>query len=65
GGGIVAHGIPAFHHLEDSLASAVSRVAYVGPLLHGLLPVLINGAVGLLTGALSVGVISLFTKKKD
>jgi uncharacterized protein len=64
GGGIVAHGIPAFHHIEDSLAAAVSGVAYVGPLLHGLLPVLINGAVGLLTGALSVGVISLFRKSK-
>lgn len=58
GGGIVAHGIPAFHRLEDSLGMAVQGVAYVGALLHGLLPVLINGAVGLLAGALSVGVVS-------
>jgi uncharacterized protein len=64
GGGIVAHGIPAFHHVEDKVAAAVSGVAYVGPLLHGLLPVMINGAVGLLVGALTVGVFSLFRKSK-
>jgi predicted DNA repair protein MutK len=58
GGGIVAHGIPAFHHLEETLASAASGVAYVGPLLHGLLPVAINGIVGLLTGALGVALVT-------
>ncbi|MET0287164.1 MAG: DUF808 domain-containing protein [Polyangiales bacterium] len=65
GGGILAHGIPAFHHFEDWLATAAGGVAYVGPLLHGLAPVAINGLVGLLAGALSVGVISLLKKAKS
>jgi predicted DNA repair protein MutK len=62
GGGIVAHGIPVLHHLEDALGAAAGGVAYVGPLLHGLLPVMISGVVGLVTGALSVGAVTLFNK---
>ncbi len=64
GGGIIAHGIPAFHHLEESLGSAVGGVAYVGPLLHGLLPVTINGVVGLLVGALGVAAMTLFSRAR-
>jgi hypothetical protein len=59
GGGILAHGIPFLHHLQESLGQAVASVAYVGALLHGLLPVLLNGAVGLLAGGLCVAGMSL------
>lgn len=58
GGGIVAHGIPVLHHLED----AVAEQLVARPVLHGLVPTLMSGVMGLLTGALLLGAVSLLKR---
>lgn len=50
GGGIVTHSISAFHQVIDPFLVGVSHI----PVLPSLLPMLINGVVGLLSGALVV-----------
>lgn len=49
GGGIVAHAIPAIHHLDRTLASVVGGA---GSLAHGAASNLLNATLGLLAGAL-------------
>jgi uncharacterized protein len=58
GGGIVAHGIPALHHLQDAAAEQLAAF----PVLHGLAPTLLSGLIGIVTGALILGVVSLLKR---
>lgn len=52
GGGIIAHGIPFIHHFaEQATASAGS--------LGAVVPTVINALVGIVTGGLAVGVLTL------
>ena len=64
GGGILVHGFPpvaeALHYLE----AAAHGVAGFGGLLGVLTAVVFNGFVGLIAGAILVGVHSLFTRIK-
>ena len=52
GGGIVAHGIPALHHLQETIEAAVG-----GGLLGSVAGLLYTGVVGLILGAIVVAVI--------
>lgn len=52
GGGILVHGIPPLHHFAEGLASG-------GGVLGWLAPVLVNGGVGLVAGAVLLAVVSL------
>ncbi len=54
GGGIIAHGIPALHHLQESLQAMVAS-----GLLSTLVGLLYTGAIGVLTGALLIGVLNV------
>ena len=62
GGGILVHGIPpvaeALHYLEE----AVHGAGGVGGLLEILVAMVFNGLVGMLAGAILVGVHSLFKR---
>ena len=64
GGGILVHGFPpvaeALHYLE----AAAHGVAGFGGLLGVLTAVVVNGFVGLIAGAILVGVHSLFKRTK-
>jgi predicted DNA repair protein MutK len=62
GGGILAHGIPPLHHLEELLAERAAAVPGVGGLLHALAPMLLNAVVGVLAGALVLGVVLLVAR---
>jgi predicted DNA repair protein MutK len=53
GGGILTHGIAPLHHLIERFTSELGDVSAAA------LPTLINGVVGLVAGALVLGVVSL------
>ena len=57
GGGILSHGLPALHHLSESLALAMGALSWLGPLLF-------DGAVGLVAGAICLAAHSVFVKLK-
>jgi predicted DNA repair protein MutK len=52
GGGILAHGIPALHHVAEAIATGAAGVATIGPLLKVLTPLVLDGLVGIVAGAL-------------
>jgi uncharacterized protein len=62
GGGILVHGISSLHHAEESLSKWASSVPGVGSFLGGLLPMLLNAAVGLGAGAVLVLLFTLGQK---
>ena len=59
GGGILTHGVPTLHHLIEALTEQVSAVAGVGGLLGALTPLLADALVGIVAGALVLGVVTL------
>ncbi|MCH1925039.1 DUF808 domain-containing protein [Shewanella sp. C32] len=65
GGGIIAHGIHAIGEWIEQQAVAVSAVEGVGSVLHMLLPVLLNAVLGIIAGAIVLGLISVFGKLKQ
>ena len=60
GGGILVHSIEIIHHATDSLMSALG-VPLEG-LVAALVPVLVEGTVGLIAGALVLAVVALVAK---
>jgi predicted DNA repair protein MutK len=65
GGGILVHGVPAVHHLVDSLVERAHAVSGLGATLAAVLPSLINGMVGVLAGALAVAVFTLVQRLRS
>jgi uncharacterized protein len=59
GGSIIVHGIPALHHMSEHWASAAAAVAGIGAVLGAMTPMLFEGTIGLITGALVLGVVLL------
>ncbi|MCQ4259529.1 DUF808 domain-containing protein [Stutzerimonas stutzeri] len=59
GGGILTHGIKAIHHfIEDSAQNTVA-LPYIGSVLAGLLPTLLDAAFGILAGGLVFAAVTL------
>ncbi|MCE2594862.1 DUF808 domain-containing protein [Motilimonas cestriensis] len=58
GGGIVTHSISVFHHLIDPVLGAIVNV----PVLPSILPMIINGLVGVIAGAMVYTVVTLAVK---
>ena len=59
GGGILEHGIPFLHHGAEALAAAAGAVAGIGPVLKVLTPLLVDGLIGIVAGAIVLGVVTL------
>jgi hypothetical protein len=59
GGGILVHGLHPVQELIDSITASAAGVAGIGPLLHGVSPLLLNTLVGILAGALMLALVSL------
>ena len=55
GGGIIAHGVPALHHLIQGWAQGAGGIGW-------LVEMLANAAVGIVTGAIVVGAVTLIQK---
>jgi len=58
GGGIVVHGIPPLHHAFEYLAGGLTGVPAVGDMLQSLALIALDGAAGLLAGALVLGTLT-------
>jgi uncharacterized protein len=63
GGGILTHGIAGAHELIEQLAHGAGRLPGVGVVLEALLPSLLDAAVGVLAGALVLGVVQVLPKR--
>lgn len=61
GGGIVVHSIPAIHHLIEPILFELPKIT----LITAIVPALLNGLVGLVAGALVVGVVTLTSKLRS
>ncbi|MRW90227.1 DUF808 family protein [Duganella sp. FT80W] len=59
GGGILTHGLPFAHHLIEHAAEAVATVPAIGPLLHAVVPSLLDAVAGVIAGALTLAVVTL------
>ncbi len=57
GGGILEHGIPPLHHAAEALAAAAGDIAAIGPLLKLLTPLVLDAVIGIVAGALVLGVV--------
>ncbi len=63
GGGILTHGVPVLHHGIESLAQAAAAWP-AGGLWQALTPTLINAVVGIVAGALVLGVVLLVKRMR-
>ncbi|MBY4675208.1 DUF808 domain-containing protein [Marinobacterium arenosum] len=52
GGGILVHGVPGSHAFFHHLSESAGALPAIGVVIGGLLPMLINAAIGVLAGAL-------------
>jgi hypothetical protein len=59
GGGILTHGVPPLHHGIEALAHRAGEVPGLGGLLKGLTPLVADALVGILSGAVVLGVVLL------
>lgn len=59
GGGILTHGVPALHHAIEALAERV------GSVLGSVIPLLADALVGMLAGALVLGVVTLVQRMRN
>ncbi len=57
GGGILVHGIPWLHHGVEHLAQVIAGWPAVGTLLGTLAPLLANGLIGIVAGALVLALV--------
>jgi predicted DNA repair protein MutK len=62
GGSIISHGLPALHHLAEAVAAAVSQWPGIGAVLKPVSTLLIDGLVGVLSGAAAVAAFEVFTR---
>lgn len=59
GGGILTHGIKAVHHFIVDSAEHTVALPYIGSVLAGLLPTLLDAAFGILVGGLVFAAVTL------
>ena len=58
GGGILVHGIPMIHHSVESVTLPIRETESVGPFLASLTEMLLNGLVGVASGAVVLAVVT-------
>jgi predicted DNA repair protein MutK len=62
GGGILTHGIAAASHWIEGATEEATALPGVGALLGALTPMLLNAAAGIVAGAITLLVVTLFSK---
>lgn len=62
GGGILAHGLPALHHGVAHLAEAANSIPLVGGVMQTLAPLVLDGLLGVLAGAIVLSVVTAMAK---
>lgn len=59
GGSIISHGIPALHHLSESVTHSLTSLPVLGGTLGVLGTIIVDGLIGLIVGAICVSVFEL------
>jgi len=62
GGGILTHGFGAVHHAILSSAEFTLALPYLGSVLGGLVPTLLDALFGILAGAVILGVVTIASR---
>ncbi len=62
GGGIITHGIHALRPWVDRLVNSIATIGGIGPVLAFITPMLVNALVGVVVGALLLGLVSLWQR---
>jgi hypothetical protein len=62
GGGILLHGIPWLHHVQQFTEQQLQAVATAGPLLAALAPTVLGIVVGMVAGAVVLGMVSIWQR---
>jgi len=62
GGSIIGHNIPVLHHFSEHLTELMSNIASIGGILSFIAPILISGIIGLIVGAICVGLFTVGMK---
>lgn len=57
GGGILTHGVPPLHHAIEGIAAAAGAVGGVGVVLKALVPMLLDGVIGIVAGGVALGAV--------
>ncbi len=64
GGGILVHGIPSIHESFHPAQHVMEHIPFIGPALVWMFPVIVNGLMGLLMGAVLVFIVEMVKKRK-
>jgi len=62
GGSIIGHGIPPIHHFSQYLVEILQEMPTFGSTLSFISPILMDAIVGLVVGAISVGIFTVVMK---
>ncbi len=62
GGSIIGHGAPFLHHFTEQVIEFLQKLPEVGSVLATISPILIDGIIGLIVGAICVGLFEMINK---
>jgi hypothetical protein len=62
GGSILAHGIPAMHHIVENAVTSVQNLPAIGGILGWLTPLLADAFVGVVAGGAVMGIVESIGK---
>lgn len=62
GGSIIGHGMPFLHHVTEHVANSLRNLPAIGDILAIISPILIDAMVGLIIGAICVGLFEIANK---
>lgn len=62
GGSIIGHGVPFLHHFTEHVAGILQKLPTVGSVLATISPIIIDGIIGLIVGAICVALFEIFNK---
>lgn len=65
GGGILSHGVSVLQRWIDSSAEMATELPYLGTVVSGLLPTLLNAGIGIVAGAVILTVITFGSRIKQ
>jgi uncharacterized protein len=64
GGSIIGHGVPFLHHFTEHVAEILQKLPAVGGVLATISPILVDGIIGLIVGAVCVGLFEIINKMR-
>ena len=62
GGSIIGHGVPVLHHFSESIAEVMHDLSAIGAVMAIIAPVIVDGIIGLIVGAICVAVYEIVKK---